>query len=151
MRNFLTIFFSLLLLVSCEQKHFFNEYKSVDTKAWKSSDTLSYKIKIDEENKNYQYAISIRHSKEYEFSNLWLKVFIKGNTIDTSFRYEIPLFKNDGKPYGKSSGSLCTQTMPLKTNLPLYKKGNYSISIVQLMRKDPLDGISDVGIIIDKK
>ena len=144
-------FIILLICISCEQKHFYNEYKSVDIKAWKSTDTLSYKTKIDEDNKNYQYAISVRHSKEYEFSNLWLKVFIKGTGIDTSFRYEIPLFKNDGKPYGKSSGSLCTQTVPLKTNLPLYKKGNYTISIVQLMRKDPLDGISDVGVIIDKK
>lgn len=141
----------LFTLSACEQKHFYNEYKSVNIKEWKSTDTLTYSIKIDTENKNYQYAISVRHSKEYEFSNIWLKVYIKGNSIDTSFRYEIPLFKNDGKPYGKSSGTLCTQTIPLKTNLPLYKKGTYQISIVQLMRKDPLDGISDIGILIDKK
>lgn len=140
-----------LAFSACEQKHFYNEYKPVDIKGWKSTDTLSYPIKIDTENKNYQYAISVRHSKEYEFSNIWLKVYVKGSGIDTSFRYEIPLFKNDGKPYGKSSGTLCTQTIPLKTNLPLYKKGNYQISIVQLMRKDPLDGISDIGVIIDKK
>ena len=148
-----TAYFFILLFsfTACEQRHFYNEYKTVDVKQWRSSDTLKYSISIPEDNNNYQYAISIRHQKTYEFSNLWLKVFVKGNDIDTSFRYEIPLFKNDGKPYGKNSGSLCTQTVPLKTNLPLYKKGNYEISIVQLMRKDPLDGIEDVGIIIDKK
>ncbi len=146
--NFISLVFYFLCL---RTKHFFNEFESTDIKAWKSTDTLSFQIKIEEENKNYQYALSVRHSKDYEFSNIWLKVYIKGNNIDTSFRYEIPLFKNDGKPYGKSSGSLCTQTVPLKTNLPLYKKGNYTISIIQLMRKDPLDGISDIGVIIDKK
>ena len=150
-QSFYFILILALALSACDQKHFYNEYKTVDIKEWKSTDTLSYQIKIAEENKNYQYSISVRHSKEYEFSNLWLKVFVKGTGIDTSFRYEIPLFKNDGKPYGKNSGSLCTQTIPLKTNLPLYKKGEYQISIVQLMRKDPLDGISDVGVIIDKK
>lgn len=151
MKNFILLLFSVFIFCACEQKHFYNEYKTVDIKAWKSTDTLSYQVKIAEENKNYQYSISVRHSKEYEFSNLWLKVFIKGTDIDTSFRYEIPLFKIDGKPYGKNSGSLNTQTIPLKTTLPLYKKGTYQISIVQLMRKDPLDGISDIGIIIDKK
>lgn len=150
-QTFFLITVLLFALSACEQKHFYNEYKSVNIKEWKSTDTLTYPIKIDTENKNYQYAISVRHSKEYEFSNIWLKVYIKGNGIDTSFRYEISLFKNDGKPYGKSSGTLCTQTIPLKTNLPLYKKGTYQISIVQLMRKDPLDGISDIGILIDKK
>ena len=148
---FFLIVITLLAFAACEQKHTYSDYKAVDIKSWKSSDTLKYSIEIKEENKNHQYAISVRHNKEYEFSNVWLKVFIQGNGIDTSFRYEIPLFKNDGKPYGKSSGSLCTQTVPLKTNLPLYKKGTYAISIVQLMRKDPLDGISDIGVIIDKK
>lgn len=151
MKNFIIVLFSIIIYSACDQKHYFSQYESTDVKAWKSTDTLSFSINIEEENKNYQYAISVRHSKEYEFSNIWLKVFVKGNAIDTSFRYEIPLFKNDGKPYGKSSGSLCTQTIPLKTNLPIHKKGTYTIKIQQLMRKDPLDGISDIGVIIDKK
>ena len=151
MKKYIVVSLAVLAFCSCEQQHFYNEFKTVDIKAWKSTDTLFYPIKIEEENKNYQYALSVRYSKEYEFSNVWLKVSIKSNVIDTSFRYEIPLFKNDGKPYGKSSGSICTQTIPLKTNLQMNKKGIYTISIIQLMRKDPLNGISDIGLIIDKK
>lgn len=143
-------FILLFACSSCNKKHVFNEFKTVNIKEWKSTDTLTYQLKI-EENKNYQTSISVRYQNDYEFSNLWLKIFVTGNGIDTSFRFEIPLFKNDGKPYGKKSGSLCTQTIPLKTILPITKKGNYNFSIVQLMRKDPLDGISDVGIIIDKQ
>jgi gliding motility-associated lipoprotein GldH len=148
---FYFILITLVAFAACEQKHVFNEFKTVDIKGWKSTDTLSYLLKTEESDLNYRYSISVRHSKEYEFSNLWLKVLIKGNGTDTSFRYEIPLFKNDGKPYGKSSGTLCTQTVPLKTKLPFYKKGVYTLSIIQLMRKDPLDGISDIGLIVDKK
>jgi len=145
------IIISLLIFCACKQQHFYNKYKAVDVKKWSSSDTLSYAVEIKDDAKNYEYALSVRYQKEYEFSNVWLKVFIQGNGIDTAFRYEIPLFKNDGKPYGKVSGSLCTQIIPLKTTLPLSKKGNYTFKIVQLMRKDPLDGISDIGVIIDKK
>ncbi len=147
------LYFSFIILFACsacEQKHVFNEYKTVNIKEWKSTDTLTYNVKIDNDAKQYISSVSVRYQNDYEFSNLWLKISVKGNGIDTSFRFEIPLFKNDGKPYGKKSGSLCTQTIPLKTILPILKKGNYNFSIVQLMRKDPLDGISDVGIIIDK-
>lgn len=151
MKKFALLIVSLYFLVACEQKHFYNKYQSVDINAWKSTDTLSFPIKIETENTNYQYSLSVRYSKDYEFSNLWLKVFINGNNTDTSFRYEIPLFKKDGKPYGKSSGSLCTQTVPLKTTLSLHQKGEYKISIVQLMRKDPLNGISDVGLLINQQ
>ncbi len=151
MKHILIVFLATAFFSACTQKHFYNEYKSANVRKWKSTDTLSYDVEIKETDKSYQYAISVRHENTYEFSNLWLKVMIKGNGIDTSFRYEIPLFKVDGEPYGKETGSLCTQTIPLKTTLPLHQKGKYHFSIIQLMRKDPLDGISDVGIIIDKK
>ncbi|MFN8284825.1 MAG: gliding motility lipoprotein GldH [Chitinophagales bacterium] len=150
-KHILVLIISIFFFSMCEQKHFYNEYKSVNAKDWQPTDTLSFPVIIDEQNKTFQYSISIRHEKEYEFSNIWLKVIVKGNKVDTSFRYEIPLFKSDGKPYGKSSGSLCTQTVPLNTNLPLSAKGKYEIKIVQLMRKEPLAGITDVGVIIDKK
>ena len=150
MKNIFILSIGLLCFCSCEQKHLYNNFKAVNIKAWKSNDTLHFPISTDTSGKNYQYAISVRYDKEYEFSNLWLKLKIKSSNIDTAFRFEIPLFMKDGKPYGKCSGSLCTQTMPLKTNLPLLK-GNIELSITQLMRKDPLDGISDIGIIVDDK
>lgn len=140
----------LLVLFSCNQQHYYNEYRSVNMKSWKATDTLSFPVEIKEANKHFQYSISIRHEESYEFSNLWVKVFINGNGIDTAFRYNLPLFKNDGKPFGEKSGSLITQTIPLKTALALSKKGKYEIKLVQLMRKDPLNGISDVGIFVDE-
>jgi gliding motility-associated lipoprotein GldH len=149
--------FSILLLLAtaaftgCEQRYYFSQYADVDPEKWKSTDTLNFTMDSKEANPALTYYLSVRHQKDYEFSNLWVKVLISGNKADTSFRYEIPLFKNDGKPYGKSSGSLCTQTVPLKTDFPLQKKGIYTIRIVQLMRKDPLDGISAIGILADHK
>jgi len=142
---------SVLVLYSCTQQHYYNQYRSVNMKSWKATDTLSFPIEIKEADKQFQYSISVRYEDTYEFSNLWVKVFVNGNGIDTSFRYNLPLFKNDGKPFGEKSGSLITQTIPLKTDLPLSKKGKYEIKLVQLMRKDPLNGISDVGIFVDVK
>lgn len=142
---------AFLLLISCEKKYYISQYKSVNTDKWKSTDTLDFIVDVEKDNMPLQFFLSVRHQKDYEFSNLWLKVYISGNESDTSFRYEIPLFKNDGKPYGKTSGSLCTQTVPLKSIFPVNKKGAYTFRVVQLMRKDPLDGISDIGILANLK
>ncbi len=149
--NIALLFVIGCIVISCEKKYFFSEYQSVNIKNWAATDTLTYNVKMDAISTSYQYSISVRHSKEYEFSNLWLKVIIKGKQIDTAFRYEIPLFKVDGKPYGKKSGSLITQTVPLRTALPLSAKDNYHIQIIQLMRKEPLYGIADIGLMVEKK
>lgn len=145
------LLFSFLLFVSCEQKHFYNQYVSVDIQNWKSTDTLKYAITIDDTTARYNLSFSVRHTKDYEFSNLWLSIILESTEVKKNFRYEIPLFKKDGKPFGKTSGSLCTQTIPVQQEIQFDKKGKYTINIVQLMRKDPLDGISDIGVIIDKK
>lgn len=141
----------LCCFISCEQKHFFNKYESVDAKNWKQTDTLNYLIDIVDSNAVYDISVSIRYQKEYEFSNLWLTVYNSNELSSKPIRLEVPLFKNDGKPYGKSSGSLCTQTVSLQKQVRFPKNGKYTINIAQLMRKEPLNGISDVGVIIDKE
>ncbi len=151
MKNLIVIFIFILFCMACEQKHFYNEYKAVNVKAWQSTDTLIYSINIDDANALYDIAVSVRYQKDYEFSNIWLSIVDSYSKANETFRLEVPLFKKDGKPYGKVSGSLCTQTIPFQKQIRFPKTGQYKIKLVQLMRKDPLDGISDIGIIIDKK
>jgi gliding motility-associated lipoprotein GldH len=144
----ISLFFAI---TACEQKHFYNEYKAVNTKAWNVIDTLTYIADIDDANAYYDILVSVRYQKDYEFSNLWLNIINSYSDSIQPVRLEVPLFKKDGKPYGKVSGSLCTQTIPFQSKIKFPKAGKYRIKIVHLMRKDPLDGISDVGVIIDKR
>jgi len=151
MKNTLILLISIVFSTACTQKHFYNEYKSVNTKAWNVIDTLTFLVNIDDANAYYDVAVSVRYQKDYEFSNIWLNIIASYTENNKPIRLEVPLFKKDGKPYGKVSGSLCTQTVPLQTKIKFPKVGKYRIKMVHLMRKDPLDGISDVGVIIDKK
>lgn len=151
MKYILILLSSILLFASCTQKHFYSEYKSVNTKKWKSTDTVQFVVDIDDTNALYYMNVSVRHQKDYEFSNVWLNIFTEYHSAKKTFRLEVPLFKKDGKPYGESSGSLCTQTIPFQEQIRFPQAGKYTIRIVQLMRKDPLDGISDVGVVIDKQ
>lgn len=151
MKNLLVIFILFLFCTACEQKHFYNEYKAVNVNAWKSTDTLTYDVDIKDVKAVYDIVISVRYQNNYEFSNLWLSILNSSDNTNEPLRFEMPLFKKDGKPYGEKSGSLYTQAIHFKKQFTFSKAGKNTLKIVQLMRKDPLDGISDVGVIIDKK
>ena len=66
-------------------------------KNWKPTDTLKYLVDIEDINSLYDISISVRHQKEYEFSNLWLNVIDTYSSVKETFRLEVPLFKNTGK------------------------------------------------------
>lgn len=144
-------FLFIVLLSACNQKHFYNKFESVDIKKWSIEDTITFNTAIKDVQAKYNVAIAVRHSKDYEFNNLWLQVIETYNGVTKTNKVQIQLFKKDGSPYGETSGSMATQIIPLHQNMDFPTAGNYTIQIVQLMRKNPLDGIADIGIIMDKK
>lgn len=151
MKNYFFFITFLLLMTACTQKHFYNKFEAVDIKKWQIEDTVNFITEIKEVSAAYNVSIAARYSKEYEFNNLWLQVIETYNGITKTNKIEVPLFKKDGSPYGETSGSLSTQIIPIHKDMKFPKEGKFSIRIVQLMRKNPLDGISDIGVIIDKK
>ena len=148
--NYSLVLVSIFLISACGQKHVYSDYQPVQDLKWLSTDTFSFIFDIPE-NRDYLLSLSARHRKDYEFSNLWMKVRLKGMNTDTTFRFEMQLFNMEGIPYGECSGSTCTQTIPLKNGTMPLIKGKYELQILQLMRKDPLEGIQDIGVIVDQQ
>ena len=151
MIKFFLISFSVILFAACSTKYEFAEYKSVNESGWNADDTLTYKIQIEDINTAYNLTLGVRYNKGYEFNNIWFKLF--GNIIEDGKEgrmQEVILFDKTGKPYGECTGSLCTQIYPIQKNYLFKKKGIYIIKIVQLMRQEPLLGVKDVGIMVEK-
>lgn len=146
-RFFVPIFsLAVLLLSSCDpNKHPYFEFKSVQDQSWSYADTLQF-LAAPADSGLYEVFLSVRYEKEYEFSNIWLKV----QEGEESFRVEIPLFDPAGKPLGKCSGALCTQSVMWK-EISAVPGDSIEWDVVQNMRKDPLLKIADVGIRLQKK
>lgn len=151
MKGIAFIFVSILLLtVACKNNYFYSEYKTIKDLNWLINDTLVFKKTIDKpNNKPYQIEISVRHDKDYEFSNLWLEVEVSYVGKTETKKQEVVLYNKVGKPFGKCTGSICTQTIPIVKNIKFDKKGVLQIKITQLMRKNPIENIKDIGIIIE--
>ena len=134
-----------MFFYSCKSEYSYSKFITIDKDGWSYADTLSYEIPIDTAVQNYELYISVRYSEDYQFNNLWLK-FVSDSIIE---RVDVPLFDKTGLALGKCSGSICTQTILWKD---LHATtANYTTRVIQNMRKNPLENISELGLLIKKK
>jgi gliding motility-associated lipoprotein GldH len=137
-------FVTTLLLSSCrEGNHEYIQFQPVAGQSWSYTDAAVFETVVSRDGK-YNLFVSVRHEKEYEFSNVWLKI----SQSSVSERVDVPLFNLQGKPLGNCSSGLCTQTVLWK-EIEAKKGDTLSWGIVQNMRKNPLKHVSEVGIILD--
>lgn len=150
MKKFVYIILSALVIISCQLSNNTTTYKSVNESGWKAKDTLTFVVDIKDITKKYNFSLAVRHNKSYEFNNFWVKIGQKKPKEKIIFtNVDIALFNNFGKPYGKCTGSLCTQIFPIEKNIQFKQKGKYKIAVIHLMRQEPLFGIKDIGVIVE--
>jgi gliding motility-associated lipoprotein GldH len=136
--------FAAVVLYSCqENKHEYISFETIPGQSWSYADTARFEV-IPQRDAKCRMMISIRHEKEYEFSNIWLKIM----TEEKIERVDVPLFNLQGQALGKCSSGLCTQTIFWK-EIDLKAGDTLHYALIQNMRKDPLKHIAEVGLTID--
>ncbi len=136
----------LLMFLSACEKPYYSHFNKIDVNGWPYMDTSNFTFQISENQKPYNIYLSIRHNKNYEYNNLWLKVIER----DTARMIETKLAQKDGKWLSKCSNTYCLISTPLQTNYNFADTGNYNIDVVHYMRAEKLKGISDIGVIIEE-
>lgn len=150
------VWLPLILLAACayQSNTAYHSYHPVPSIGWDKSDTLVYTLPATVPAGEYEMKIEIRYKESYLYRNLWLE--IKQNMQDT-LHYAtdtIQLFLADetGKRAGNSPGGLYQCTFPYKANLSINEEGcGRTFRLVQIMKDNPLEGISDVGIQLTSK
>jgi gliding motility-associated lipoprotein GldH len=141
-----------LLIAACNNSVFHNESVHLKNNEWKATDTLFYSFDSNDTLASYDFYVEVRNTTDYDMQNLYLFItaYYPGNTFsrDTA---ECILAAPDGKWYGKGMGKHKDNRFLFRKGVKFRKAGNYIIAINQAMRKEKLDGISDVGILIRKQ
>jgi gliding motility-associated lipoprotein GldH len=147
----LTIVISLAA-TACKNDVFHNESVHLKKDKWKAEDTLFYNFNSKDTLATYDFYFEIRNTTDYDMQNLYLFItaYYPGNTYsrDTA---ECILAAADGKWFGKGMGKHKDNRFLFRKGVHFRKPGNYIIAVNQAMRKDTLEGISDVGILIKKQ
>lgn len=155
MRSLLRIsFFALLvgwLLSACDEHTTYHAYLPTAKAGWGKGDTLFFSVPVKDTLPLLHVSVGVRNGSNYPYQNLYL--FVSHNLEDsTSWKtdtLEFVIADEEGKWTGDGLGSLYQLMLPM-TNVVARHPGNYTFKVAHGMKDERLNGISDVGIKINK-
>lgn len=140
------------LSVSCSNDAVYEKNQAIPNRSWSYEEKPRFDVHIDDNKSKYNVYINLRHSNEYDFSNIFVLLHEKGNKLlDTAYRKEISLAQLDGRWLGNSAGSLYEIQYLAKDSFVFPDTGMYTFTIEQNMRETPLKDVVDVGIKVVKQ
>lgn len=156
LKNSFIYFAIAILLISCDKKRVFDEYKSVGV-AWVKDSIVTFKLPKIDTTKSYNLFVNIRDNNDYAFNNLFLIVSLEQpNGVIKVDTLEYEMTKEDGSLLGDGFTDVKESKLYYKEKMK-FKPGNYTIQIKQAMREtgkiegiEKLEGITEVGFRIEK-
>lgn len=139
-------------LYSCQTNDLYERVVSIPHLEWKSNYQPQFKFIISDTQSHYDIFVLLRHNEKYEFNNIWINLTyqLKGQP-PVSGQYELPLANNEGW-MGTAMDDLYEHRIRITPPEGIkLKAGEYVFTLAQIMRKDPLQNILNVGLRIEKK
>lgn len=162
LRNSFLILFASLLLISCDKKRVFDQYKTVGD-AWQKDSIANFTYNNQDTTERFDLFLNLRSNNDYQFNNIFLIVSMEApgglTKVDT---LEYKMAEADGKLLGEKL--LGKGFSDIKESKLFYKEkykfstiGDYKIGIQQAVRQSgkvagekELKGITEVGFRIEK-
>lgn len=146
------------LLFSCNSNAVFDQYIPIENQQWHSEKEIEFTVNnLDTISANNVF-INIRNNKNYEFSSLFLIAKLElpnGYKVIDTLEYEMT--DETGKWLGTGFTDLKENKLFYKENVVFSELGTYKFNIQHATRsindiqgKNPLEGITDVGLSIEK-
>ncbi|TBX71303.1 gliding motility lipoprotein GldH [Flavobacterium silvisoli] len=155
-KNSILFVLLLFLVISCDKKRVFDEYKSVGN-AWHKDSVVTFELPKLDAAKAYNMYVNIRDNDDYPFNNLFLIVSLEQPNhkvkVDT---LEYQMTNPDGTLLGDGFTDIKENKLFYKENERFTQKGVYKIHIRHAVRQTgkieglpTLPGITDVGFRIE--
>ena len=148
-------FLSLCTLVlagsSCSDDRFYEQNREIRNGSWAAHNIVSFSVVIEDTAAWYNFYVNLRNDVKYPYSNLFL--FLKTTFPDgreAKDTIECMLARYDGKWLGSGMGSVRFNRFLFQEGVRFRNCGTYTFDFEQAMRVDPLKGIRDIGIRIEK-
>ncbi|WP_140936997.1 gliding motility lipoprotein GldH [Sphingobacterium lumbrici] len=151
-KHLLVAAYVITLLSSCIDGAYYENSSTIPNYSWSYDDIQKFEVNIDDATVRYDMYINLRHSADYNFSNLFILLHEKGKGLkDTAYRKEIVLAQLDGRWLSNSAGGVYENQYLAKENFTFPDTGKYEFAVEQNMRENPLKDIINVGIKLVKK
>ena len=151
-RLYIVVLFLAVLFSACDQKRVFESYQSIKEDSWYINQRPTFYLDVMDTTTEHAIYFNIRHTGNYKYSNLFVLFTIQGPKAKAETqRLEFKLAEADGKWLGSGLGDIYSNQIKVMENVKFPRKGVYSFSIEQNMRDNPLMGVEDIGVRVEKK
>ncbi len=142
---------SLFWIACTDNSTLFEENKTIQDANWDAEKVFKFETEIPDTSNGYNVYLNLRNAGNYPYSNVFLFVntYFPNGTIDKD-TVEIMLASPEGKWMGRGLGDIWDNRILFKRNVTFPGKGKYRFEISQAMRLNPLPGITDAGMRIEK-
>ena len=152
---FLCLVSCVSILASCTTVDLYEKTVPIPKHAWSSNFKPQFKFTIKDTTHPYEVYIIIRHTDRYNYNNIWLNLYTQalGDTVQ-KVQYELPLADKEKGWLGSAMDDIYEHRIaitPLAQKLYFRKSGEYTFTLEQTMREDPLQHVMDVGLRLEKK
>lgn len=151
MKKNLKLLFVIILFSSCHKERILDEYIAIEGNAWDNQNKLLFEVAIQDTSVDYDIYVNVRNAGWYPFSNLFL--FLQ-TTMPTGKMgqdtLECILADKEGNWLGDGLGDIWDNSFIFKKNYSFPQAGKYQFRLEQAMRVNPLPGIADAGLRIEK-
>jgi gliding motility-associated lipoprotein GldH len=141
----------IILFTACDPSRVFDENKKIDDSIWDKDKPVVLQAMIDDTVTAYNVYINLRNAGVYPFSNIFMFINTKlphGELYRDTL--EVMLQTPEGKWMGDGLGDIWDNRILFKPNVRFPQKGEYRFELFHAMRVNPLPGIMDAGIRIEK-
>ena len=152
LRTFCIVILTSCILCSRTTIDLYEKAVTIPKHQWSSSFKPSFDFTIKDTSAPYRLFLILRHNEKYNFNNIFVNVYVKGPGQDSvqKIQQDLVLATNEKGWLASAMDDIYEHRIQLGTEQSL-KAGNYTFTIEQIMREDPLENVLNVGLRIEKK
>jgi gliding motility-associated lipoprotein GldH len=142
----------IFLLAGCNTMDVFEKTVFFPKHVWSANEKPSFTFTVEDTASLYNIFVVLRHEDAYRFNNLWLNITTQapGDSARTQ-QVNVRLADNTRGWLGTGMDDVFDHRARI-TQMPVkLRKGNYTFTLQQIMREDPLQYVLNAGIRVEKQ
>lgn len=152
MKKIVSIIILSVFFTSCIRIDLFEKQSQIPSQQWYYSNVPQFTFTIQDTSSQYNVYVVLRHTDLYQYNNIWLSIGSTSPSDSTHYQNINLRLGSDSKGW---EGTGMDDIFEVRKNispgpLSFKKPGNYTFSVAQIMRDNPLKHILDVGIRVEK-
>ena len=153
MKKLLSIIAIGTLLVACQPEgRIYNEHQELSPEVeWLKKDIRTFKVPITDNDIAYKMSLSFRFATGYQYQTANVKVTeISPSGKETVNEYELKVREANGEYIGDPGLDIWDSEHVVEYKKIFEEKGTYTYVIEHVMPTDPMVGVMEIGMILDK-